>query len=71
MPFTYQWESYQAKGCKATLIYAPTDISFGTFRMLQTVISLRQEVDEDRFIVVRSKDELQEQLELFSKGGLK
>jgi hypothetical protein len=44
------------KGCKATIICAPTDFSFGTFRMLQAVVLMRYEADP--FIVVRSKEEL-------------
>jgi hypothetical protein len=46
------------KGCKAVAIYAPTDLSFGTFRMLQTTVSMRHEVAEDLFVVVRSNEEL-------------
>lgn len=38
------------------IIYAPNDFSFGTFRMLQTVVLLRHE--EDPFIVVRSEEKL-------------
>ncbi len=42
-PFPYIWEKYMKKGCKAVVIYAPTDLSYGTFRMLQTVITARHE----------------------------
>lgn len=52
------WEEYMKKGCKAVVIYAPTDLSFGTFRMLQTTVSMRHEVAEDLFVVVRSNEEL-------------
>jgi hypothetical protein len=61
-PFPNIWEKYMKKGCKATVIYAPTDLSYGTIRMLQTVVSISHEVAEDLFIVVRSKDELENKL---------
>jgi hypothetical protein len=57
-PFPSIWEKYKEKGCKATIIFAPTDISFGIFRMLQTVILMDFEMDEDHFVVVRSKEDL-------------
>ena len=57
-PFPYIWEEYMKKGCKTVVIYAPTDLSFGTFRMLQTTVSMRHKVAEDLFVVVRSKEEL-------------
>jgi hypothetical protein len=56
-PFPSIWEKYRQQGCKAVIIYAPNDLSFGTFRMLQTVVLLSHE--EDPFIVVRSKEELE------------
>lgn len=46
------------KGCKAVVIYAPTNLSYGTFRMLQTVVAMSYDLAEDLFMVVRSKDEL-------------
>ena len=62
LPFPSIWENYIKKGCNAVVIYAPTDISYGTFRMLQTVVSLEHQIAEDLFIVVRSKEELENQL---------
>ena len=61
-PIPLLWEKYKEKGCKATIIFAPTDFSFGTFRMLQTVVLMDFEMDEDRFIVVQSKEELEAEL---------
>ena len=61
-PFPDIWEKYIDKGCKATVIYAPTDLSYGTFRMLQTVVEMRHAVAEDLFIVVRSRDDLENEL---------
>ena len=57
-PFPNIWEKYMEKGCKGSVIYAPTDLSYGTIRMMQTVISMRYEVTEDLFVVVRSREEL-------------
>ena len=56
------WEKYMKKGCKAVVIYAPTDLSYGTFRMLQTVVSMEYEVADELFVVIRSKDELENKL---------
>ena len=61
-PFPSIGEKYMKKGCKAVLIYAPTDLSYGTFRMLQTVVASKHEVAEDLFVVVRSKDILDNKL---------
>jgi len=62
MPFPSIWKKYMKKGCNAVIIYAPTDISYGTFRMLQTVVALEDGVAEDHFIIVRSKNELENKL---------
>jgi hypothetical protein len=61
-PFPDTWERYMEKGCKATVIFAPTDLCYGTFRMLQTVLSLRAESSKDKFAVARSKNELEKKL---------
>ena len=61
-PFPYIWGKYMKKGCKAVVIYAPTNLSFGTFRMLQTAVMMRHEVAENLFVVVRSKEELEVKL---------
>jgi hypothetical protein len=60
--FSHIWEKYMKKGCKAVLIYAPTDQSYGIHRMLETVIGMQHEYAEDHFVVVRSKDELENKL---------
>ena len=66
-PFPNIWEKFMEKGCKATVIYAPTDLSYGTIRMLQTFIATNHELAEDLFIVVRSKEELENKLkEIFA-----
>ena len=57
-PFPNIWGKYMKKGCKGNVIYAPTDLSYGTIRMMQTVISMRHEVAEDLFVIVRSREEL-------------
>ena len=61
-PFPNIWEKYMEKGCKGSVIYAPTDLSYGTIRMMQTVISMRHEVAEDLFVIVRSREELDNML---------
>ena len=62
IPFPNIWEKYMEKGCRAVVIYAPTDLSYGTFRMLQTVVTLENEVAESLFFVVRSEHELENKL---------
>lgn len=57
-PFPNIWKRYRQKGCKQVLIYAPTDLSFGTFRMLQTFVSLYDDTANTDFIVCRTKKEL-------------
>jgi hypothetical protein len=60
--FPFVWGKYMEKGCKAVLIYAPTNLTYGIFRMLQTVINLRHESADDLFMVFRSKEELESKL---------
>ena len=64
-PFKAIWNSYIEKGCRATIIFAPTDLSYGSFRMLQTVLELSQETDEERFIVLKSKEEVDRMVNQF------
>jgi hypothetical protein len=61
-PFKALWIEYLQKGCRATILLAATDMSYGTLRMLQTVIGLSQEEAANRFMVVRSRDELEASL---------
>jgi hypothetical protein len=61
-PFKALWIEYLQKGCRATILLAPTDMSYGTLRMLQTVIGLSQEEAANRFMIVRSRDELEASL---------
>ena len=44
------------------MIYAPSDLNYGTFRMLQTVISMSHKIAENLFAVVRPKEELENRL---------
>jgi hypothetical protein len=60
--FPFVWGKYMEKGCKAVLIYAPSNLSYGIFRMLQTVISLRHKSADDLFIVLRTKEEIEKTL---------
>ena len=61
-PFKQVWSEYQKKGCAAVILYAPTDLSFGSLRMVQAVIQLSDENVADHFVVVRTKEELQSEL---------
>jgi hypothetical protein len=58
LQFKKIWRKYIEKGCKATIIHAPTESSYGTVRMLQTVVDMNQDTDNPHFIVVRSKETL-------------
>ncbi len=61
-PFPAMWKEYMSKGCAGVLIYAPSDVSFGIFRMLRTVISLQHPEAEELFVIVRSREEVLEKL---------
>ena len=37
-PFPHMWEKYLEKGCRAVVCYAPTDLSYGTIRMVKSII---------------------------------
>jgi hypothetical protein len=50
------------KGCRASLIYAPTDLGYGTLRMAKTFITLEHELAEDLFVVYRKKEDLENRL---------
>ena len=56
------WKQYLQKGCTATIAYAPTDISYGTCRMMQTIIGFDVEDITENFVVVRTKEEIEEKL---------
>ena len=58
-PFPNIWGKYMEKGCKGNVIYAPTEFCYGTIRMVQTVIEMKHEVAEDLFMIVRSREELE------------
>ena len=60
--FPFVWGKYMEKGCKAVLIYAPSNLSYGIFRMLQTVISLRHKNANELFMVLRTKEEIENKL---------
>jgi hypothetical protein len=61
-PFPHVWKRYMEKGCKAVLIYAPTNISYGMFRMLQTVLTLQHETADDLFMIFRSRKEVEKKV---------
>ncbi|MCP4900681.1 MAG: hypothetical protein GY906_27270 [bacterium] len=61
-PFEDLWKSYVEKGCAATIVYAPGDLSFGVVRMVQTVIQTSGHGDQGVFVVVRTQVEVAEKL---------
>jgi hypothetical protein len=61
-PFPALWGQYMQKGCRASLIYAPTDLGYGTLRMAKTFITLEHELAEDLFVVYRKKEDLENRL---------
>jgi hypothetical protein len=63
--FSSIWASYVAKGCSRTIIYAPSDIAYGVFRMIKTVISLRLDDKLASFHIVRTE---REALHLIKRG---
>ena len=64
-PLPVIWEEFKRKGCKATLVYAPTDIGYGIARMAQLVVGASQKQGFDNFIIVRSKKELETKIQVF------
>ena len=63
------WREYIAKGCKGTLIYAPTDVSYGIARMVHAVIDANEFEGEGSFLPVRTREELQEGISRLEKQG--
>ncbi len=61
-PFLDAWQDYVRMGCRAVVIYAPNDLGFGTFRMLKSFLVITDEAAEDLFMVVRSKEGLDQTL---------
>ena len=59
------WSKYIEKGCKAVIVNAPTDLSYGTSRMIKTVIGFVHGGTEDMFVIVRSIDEMERVLNDF------
>ena len=57
-PFQRMWEKYVEKGCRAVVCYAPTDLSYGTVRMIKSIILAKWKTATGLFFVVRSEDEL-------------
>jgi hypothetical protein len=56
------WRKYLEKGSLGSIIYAPTVLSYGIMRMLQTVLLDDEEAEKIPFIVVRTKEEINESL---------
>lgn len=61
-PLKDMWTRYLNKGCIATIVYAPSDIGYGTCRMIQAVVGFGEEDIGDRFVVVRTQEEMDAKL---------
>ena len=59
------WPQFLKKGCVCSIIYAPTDLGYGLMRMLQTVLLLDDDTETSTFIVIRTKEEILEQIKKF------
>lgn len=59
--FRELWERYLAKGCRATLIHAPTPLSYGVFRMFRSAIS-PDVYSRGSFEILRTREELEARL---------
>jgi hypothetical protein len=57
-PFQQIWKKYLAKGCRAVLLYATSDVSYGICRMFQAVIDPDGDQADVPFIIVKSVEEL-------------
>ena len=57
-PFRQYWQEYVEKGCRATLIYTPTDFSYGVFHMVQSVIVPDGNPAQVPFELIRTQEEL-------------
>lgn len=68
-PFEDIWCRYLDKGCLATIVFAPGDLSFGVSRMFQTVIRNSKRGSQGNFMVVRSQEEAQEIVERLRSEG--
>lgn len=62
------WKQYLEKGCHAAIFFAPTDLSYGTFRMLQAVIGLSDAESADRVMVLRRKDDVVSTIKRLRRG---
>lgn len=52
------WAKYKKRIGQAVLIVAPSEVSYGLFRMLSTAVALSDEEASEAFVLVRSRDEL-------------
>lgn len=57
-PFPQIWKRYLAKGVRATILYAPSDVAFGVCRIFQSVIEPEGDLTRGRFTIARNAGEL-------------
>lgn len=56
------WAKYKKRIGQRVLVVAPTDVSYGLFRMLSTVVALSDKEAADAFVILRSRSELSDYL---------
>lgn len=61
------WECYQKRKCKGTIVCAPYDITFATFRMIQLKSEQKTEDYSYNFFVFRTTGEVDELLRYIYK----
>jgi hypothetical protein len=57
---TKGWDKWEHKSHKGSIMYAPTDLSFGILRMMQTLIDMEPGSKEILHLVTRNKDDIPE-----------
>jgi hypothetical protein len=65
--FSPIWEKYEKKNCKCTIVCAPYDITFATFRMIQLNSEGKSQDSAYNFFVFRTKGEVDDLLDKIYK----
>lgn len=60
--FKRLWAKYKRRIGKKVLVIAPTDVSYGLFRMLSTVVALSDAEAAEAFVILQSRSELRDYL---------
>ena len=57
---TNSWDKWKNKFHKGSIMYAPTDVSYGVIRMMKTQIEMEPGSEAVAHLVTRTKDEIPE-----------